>query len=233
MFIQDRQPVAAGGKHPPGSCPAASARSASLSQPLARDSAGPRRRSALPRGNDDWRHHAGPDPRPPAPPAGARGPLSAEPTCSRPAAAPALPHGAAGPTPGPPHIAPRRARPRREPSTRRSDGTGDRRWAASAQSRAASGCPAASAQLAGHQQQFSLLRGPSADPLHFTDRGVCLGQRIVGQPGRQQHGAAVDADGHHRHAKRPDARRSLIEQGQSAAGRSPDEKATKPRLSTV
>ena len=64
-----------------------------------------------------------------------------------------------------------------------------------------------------HQQQFGLLGGPAMGVLDITDRRVRLGQRVAGQPGRQQHGAPVDAEGWYRHTERPVAGRGHIKAG--------------------
>ena len=45
-----------------------------------------------------------------------------------------------------------------------------------------------------HQQQFGLLGGPATDLLDVTYRGLRLGQRVAGQPGRQQDLAPVEAE---------------------------------------
>jgi hypothetical protein len=46
--------------------------------------------------------------------------------------------------------------------------------------------------------------------LDITYCGVCLGQRVADQPGRQQYSAPVDAEGWRRHTQRPVAGGGLI-----------------------
>jgi hypothetical protein len=62
-----------------------------------------------------------------------------------------------------------------------------------------------------HQKQFGLLGGPAMGPLDITYRIVRLGQRVAGQPGRQQHSGPLEAESWRRNIKRPVAGGSLLE----------------------
>ena len=57
--------------------------------------------------------------------------------------------------------------------------------------------------VGGHQQQFGLLGIAAALFVRLPDRVVRLGQRVGGQPGRQQDGAPVDAQVYGRHLQPP------------------------------
>jgi hypothetical protein len=50
-----------------------------------------------------------------------------------------------------------------------------------------------------HQQELSLLGGPAAGSLDLVDRVICLGERVAGQSGGQQHTAPVKAKVGRRH----------------------------------
>ncbi len=52
-----------------------------------------------------------------------------------------------------------------------------------------------------YQQEFGLLGGLAVDTVDLTDRGIGFGQRVVGQPGRQQHHAPVDGEVRHQHVE--------------------------------
>ena len=64
-----------------------------------------------------------------------------------------------------------------------------------------------------HQQQTCPLRDPATDRLELLHRRVRLGQRVTGQPGREQDGAPVRAQRRQGHAQRANPVGRLIEEG--------------------
>ncbi len=174
--------------------PAASARSASASQPFARDRAGPRRlRIALPRRGDGRRPARGPGQRHPA---GQQPRLaaSAEPSASSWAAARSACAQQAVPTPVP--AAYRAWRSTRMPRARATRRAAERRTgggrpapARSAASRIGEGERGLAPRSAATRPSWSPGRGCARS----ADGGVRLAERVAGQAGRQQHRAPVDA----------------------------------------
>ena len=74
------------------------------------------------------------------------------------------------------------------------------------------------------QQQLGLDGRPAMGLLDITHGGVSLGQRIAGQPGRQQYVAPVPAEFWRRQVQRPEAE-PASSRSDRAAGRSPDRNA--------
>lgn len=84
-----------------------------------------------------------------------------------------------------------------------------------------------------HEQQFGSFRHPAADLFEVSNRCVRLGERVAEQPGREQHRAAVGAQGRQRHAERPEPRGRLVEKcegGGKVPGPERDERPVQHRV---
>ena len=113
-----------------------------------------------------------------------------------------------------PHSGPGPARARRALATRHSAGTGT----GGRRPGPGPGRPAAAPRPAHSSPPPAAVRPasrawPSACSIS-PHRGVRLGQRVTDQPGRQQDGAAVDAEEWRRHIQRPVAGSSFINKGE-------------------
>ena len=77
------------------------------------------------------------------------------------------------------------------------------RYAACAQSESDLGLRRGQRAVGRLEQQFRLLRNQAMDLLHFPQRGLGLGQGVVGQPGRQQHVTPFAAQRYGRYVQPP------------------------------
>ena len=193
--------------------PAASACSASLSQPLARDSGGPRRllRAVARR----WASASCGRPRSSAtrPASRCAWAASPEPTFSSCAATRVTSRSNRGDADSVRYFARAstslvRARYSLLRCARNS------RYAAWARSTAVCGCAAASAALAAISSSSAFFVDWPCCWSIFGDRRVRLGQRVAGQPGRQQRDAPVDGEIRHQHVQLLIPRGGFVEIGQ-------------------